>query len=74
MASLKYQFIITYNVYENGVIAGMGMETRMSSDFYLHSSLQKEMIDSAADKTKENNTCKTERYIGDLKMHRFNKE
>jgi len=70
---MKYQFIITYNVYENGVVAGMGMETRMSSDFYLDKDLKNEMIDSAVEYTKKKNLGKLERYIGDLRVQRLNK-
>lgn len=47
---MKYQFIITYNVYRNSIIIGSGVYTVMSETFFL----TKEASDKLAADLKEN--------------------
>ena len=70
---MKYQFILSYNIYENGLIVGCGLICRMSDFAFLDDDLQDEMIKSMTENIRKDNKSPKERYPADLKFTRFKK-
>ena len=63
---MKYQFIVTYNIYQNGVIVGSGLTSRMSDTFYLSKEVN-ESIDAIMKEGVKSGYCIADQRITRIK-------